>query len=182
MTLPGGEGRDHMDRLLGAFLLIGAARRLAVDDDDFGRRVGQGRDPGDKAPLERLRVERGENIAQMIMGGRALREGAEATQEIELLLAEPRNIGEGFRPGQHGEQAQEQYLVERIDDFPSLMAIRHVLEIAKKNSRLGQSLEVPSARVRRFPPKIESEDSDRFSSDPSCHPVPHPIALVCLAL
>ncbi|MBG0808042.1 ATP-binding protein [Methylosinus sp. H3A] len=34
-----------------------------------------------------------------------------------------------------------------------------------------------SARVHRNPPKIESEDSDRFSSDASCHLLLHPIAL-----
>jgi hypothetical protein len=36
------------------------------------RRLGQRRGPGDEAALESLRVERGENIAQMIMRGRAV--------------------------------------------------------------------------------------------------------------
>ena len=64
-ALAGGEGRDHMDRLLRALLLMGAAHRLAIDGDDLGWRLGQRRDPGDEAALERLRIERGENIAQM---------------------------------------------------------------------------------------------------------------------
>ena len=65
----------------------------------------------------------------------------------------------------------------RIDDFPGLTSIRHIFEIAEKSRRLGQSLEVPPARVHRNPTKIESEDSDKFSSDAYCHLLLHPIAL-----
>ena len=70
------------------------------------------------------------NAGAMIMGGRAVRERPEATQKIELLLAEPRDIGEGLRPSQHSEQAQEQDLVERIDHLPGLPVIRHVFEVS----------------------------------------------------
>ena len=136
------------------------------------------RNPGDKAALERLRVERGENIAQMIMRRRAVCERPEPAQKIELLLAKTGDVGEGLRPRQHRQQAQQQDLIERIDDFPGLTLIRHIFEIAEKSRRLGQSLEVPSARVHRNPPKIESEDSDKFSSDAYCHLLLHPIALM----
>nr|WP_281433653.1 hypothetical protein [Methylosinus sp. H3A] len=127
--LPGGESRDDVDRLLRALLLIGAARGFAVGGDDLGWRLSQSRDPGDEAALERLRVERGENVAEMVVRQRAVFEWPEATQQVELFLAEPRDVGEGLRPGQHGEQAQEQDLVERIDDLPGLPAIRHIFEI-----------------------------------------------------
>ncbi len=80
--------------------------------------------------LERLRVERGENVAEVVVRRRPVCERPEATQQVEFLLAESRDIGEGLRPGQHGEQAQEQDLVERIDDLPGLPAIRHIFEIA----------------------------------------------------
>jgi len=49
------EGGDYVDRLFRALALIGAPRSLAVDRDDLGRRVGQGRDPGHEASLERAR-------------------------------------------------------------------------------------------------------------------------------
>lgn len=66
-ALARGEGGDHVDRLLRAFLLIRAARCLAVDGDDLSWRVGQRRDKGDEATLESLRIQRSENIVQMIM-------------------------------------------------------------------------------------------------------------------
>ena len=36
------------------------------------------------------------------MGRRAVREGAEATQEGELFLTEPRHVGDGIGAGQYG--------------------------------------------------------------------------------
>lgn len=131
--------------------------------------------------MERLRIERGENIAQMVVRRRAVLERPEATQKINLLLAEPRDIGEGLRSRQHGEQAQEQDLVERIDNFPGLSAIRHIFEIGKKSLRLRQGLDIRSARVHPNPLQIESEDSDRVSSNAACHLLLHPIALGRLA-
>ena len=55
-----------MDGLLTA-LLTGAARGLAIDGDDLRRGPGQRRDPVDKAALERLGIERGEDVAKMIV-------------------------------------------------------------------------------------------------------------------
>lgn len=40
---------------------------LAIDRNDLGRDVGQRRDPRHKAKLEGAGVERGQNIAAMIM-------------------------------------------------------------------------------------------------------------------
>jgi hypothetical protein len=56
-----------MDRLFRALVLIRAPRRLAIDRDDLGWRVRQRRDPGHEAKLEGAGVERGEDIAEMIM-------------------------------------------------------------------------------------------------------------------
>ena len=73
--LPGGESRDHVDGCLGILFTVRAAHGLAVDGDDFHRRLGQRRYPVDKAPLERRRVERGENLAQPVMRWRAVGKG-----------------------------------------------------------------------------------------------------------
>ena len=64
-----------------------------------------------------LGVERGENIAQMIVRGRAVAIGPEPAQQIELLLAKAGDVGEGLRPRQHREQAQQQDFIERINDL-----------------------------------------------------------------
>ena len=44
---------------------IGAG--LAIDGDDPGRNPGQRCDPGDEAALELLGIQRGEDIAQVIV-------------------------------------------------------------------------------------------------------------------
>ena len=97
----------HVDRRFRALLLMGAVRCLAIDGDDLGRHLGQRRDPGDEAALEGLRVERGENITQMIMCGRAVRYGepippprAEPAQEVELLFAKAGDVGKRLSPRQ----------------------------------------------------------------------------------
>ena len=83
-TLARGESRDHVDRLLRSLLSMGAARSLAVDGDHLGRGVGQSRRPSDEAAPERRRVERGENVAQMIMRRSSVLERSEAAQERQL--------------------------------------------------------------------------------------------------
>ena len=63
-------------------------------------------DPGDEAALELLGIERGEDIAEVIVRRRTIAERPEAAQKRELLVAEAGDIGEGFRPRQHRQQAQ----------------------------------------------------------------------------
>src|SRR5258707_15477078 len=83
------EGGDYVDRLFRALALIGAPRSLAVDRHGLGRRVGQGRDPGHEASLERAGVEGGKDIAEMVMRGRAVYIGPEPPQQFNLPLAKP---------------------------------------------------------------------------------------------
>ena len=99
------EGRDHVDRRLRALLLAGAAQRLAVDRDDFLGRAGQRCHPVNETALEALGVEDGENIAEVIVRGRAMVKRPEPTQKLDLLLAEPRNVDEALRAGQNRKQA-----------------------------------------------------------------------------
>jgi hypothetical protein len=160
-----------MDRLLRALLLMGAAHRLAIDGDDLGWRLGQRRDPGDEAALERLRIERGENIAQMIMCGRAVAIGHPSTgsgpaQEIELLFAETGDVGKRLGPRQNREPAQEQDFIAWIGDLSGLPMIRHVLEIMEKHNRLGESIDIPGAPVHRNPPSANQRISTDSASQP----------------
>ena len=62
-----GKGRDHVDRRLAGPLLERAAHRLAIDGDDVRRRASQRGDPAGKALLELLGVERGEDVAEVIV-------------------------------------------------------------------------------------------------------------------
>jgi hypothetical protein len=112
-----------VDRRLGAGLVVRPAHGLAVDGDHALRRAGQRRDPGDETALELFGVEHGEDVAQVVVRGRAVLERAEAAQEFELLLAEQRDIDEGLGPRQHGEKAQEQYFVEWVSHLAALSRI-----------------------------------------------------------
>jgi hypothetical protein len=42
----------------------------------------------------------------MVVRRRAIAKRQEPAQKLDLLLAEPRDIDKGFRPGQHRKQAQ----------------------------------------------------------------------------
>ena len=76
-----------MDRRLGPTLLIGAPERLAVDGDDVRAEFGERRRPGDEAVLELPGIEDREDIAELVVRGRALREPPETAQKSQLLLA-----------------------------------------------------------------------------------------------
>jgi hypothetical protein len=95
---PRREGGDDVDRLIRTLLLIRAPRRLGIDRDDLGWRVCQRRDPGHEAKLEGTGIERGEDIAEMIMGGRTVHIGPKPPQQFDLALAKPRYVGERLHP------------------------------------------------------------------------------------
>src|ERR1700748_2522081 len=59
--------------------------------------LGQGPDPGGKAGLELPGIQRGQNIAQMVVRRSAGREGAEASQQRQLFL--PKHHRENDRLG-----------------------------------------------------------------------------------
>ena len=62
-------------------LVAGSAHGLAVDGDHPRRHPGHRGDPGDEAALELLGVERGEDVAEMIVGRRAVLERPEAAKQ-----------------------------------------------------------------------------------------------------
>jgi hypothetical protein len=80
-SLPGGEGRDNVDRLARAFLLVRAPAGLAVDGDHLHRDPRIGRYPGHEALLKPLRIEGGEDLAQTVVGGSLVRKRPEPAQQ-----------------------------------------------------------------------------------------------------
>lgn len=123
-----------------------------------------------------LRIEAGEDVAQMVMGWRAVAKGPKPPQHGQLPVAEAGDVGDRCRTGQHGEQAKQQHLLERIHHLRARPMVRQFFEIAKKNNRLGDRLAISAPGIHRIilPP---SRGPDRFTIAAPCHPFIHPIAL-----
>ena len=164
-TLARGESRHDVDRTLGVHLLLGGLRAgpapgLAVDRDQFGRNSGQRRDPGDKATPERLGVERGQDVAQVVVRRRSVLEGSEASEKGQLVPAEPGYIRDRLRPGDDGEQAQQQNLIERIFDLAALPNVRQISEIAQEDDCFAKRPDFLGRSLHRNPPIGKSVDID----------------------
>ena len=144
-TLTGGEGRYHMD---GAFtgLATRAAHGLPIDRDHALRHAGQRRDPGDETALELLRVEGGEDVAEMIMR-RACRRGTAGSGGEDR--ASSRQSGRfrrriWLRPAPRA--APEEDLIKRIRDLAALAWVRQIVEMIEKYNCLEESLVVVPPR------------------------------------
>ncbi len=162
-ALARGEGRDDMDRLFGPLLLVGAPHRLAVDSDHFGRLLRERRRPRHKTALERRRVEIGQDVAQLVVRGRAVVEASKTLKERQLGPAEARNVGHRLRSRQRRSQQQKQHLLERIGDLPFLSIVRQVLKMRQENRRLLQS---PGRRVPfRHRPILQANQRTATDSD-----------------
>jgi len=112
----------------------------AVDGDHALRYSGDRRHPGGEAALELFGIQRGQDIAEVIVRGRAVAERAEAAEQIPLFHPEDGNIGDGLGARQHGEQAEEKDLLKRVTHFASLPGVVEVLEIAQKNDGFRERL------------------------------------------
>jgi hypothetical protein len=89
--------------------------------------------------LELLRVERGEDVAELIMRRRAIRERPEPAQKREFPRPEAGDIDEALGPRQNRQQADQQHLIERVDHLAPLPRVRQRPEMIKKNNRFIQS-------------------------------------------
>jgi hypothetical protein len=159
------ESGHHVDRRFSASLVGGAARRLAVDGDHIRRHADQLGDPGDEATLEFRRVEGRENVAEVVVRRRSIAERQEAAKKLDLLLAEPRDIDEGFRSGKHSEQAQQQHLFERIDHLAALPRIRKIRKTLQKNKRFAVH---PKSRPRLH--RVLRKSNQRITTDSALQP------------
>ncbi len=166
---------------IASFELLGpirAPRCLAIDRDHLGGGVGQRRHPGHEAKLEGAGVERGKDIAEMIMRGRAVHIGPKPPQQLDLPLAKSRDVGECLRPRKNRQKNQEQHFRERRIHFAGLTMIRQPAEIVKKNSLSPKSLQTVSRRNPSSSSTCDALEDNRFSTSASCHGYLHPIALV----
>jgi hypothetical protein len=115
--------------------------------------------PSDKAALELLGVENGEDIAAVTMIGGAILKRPEATQKAELLNPEERNLGEALGTGQHAKQAQKQDLIERVSHLSTLTRVRQIFEMGQKNNRFVEGRAVRSRVAHHHSPPSESSES-----------------------
>ncbi len=127
------KGGNHVDWRVALPLLAGPPGGLALDGDDPLGGSGQCGYPGDEAALELLGVQHGEDIAKMVVRRRAVGEGAEAAQKVQLLAAEQCDAGDGLRAGQDGDQAEEKDLFQRVVHLPLLAGILQIIEMTQKN-------------------------------------------------
>src|ERR1019366_10352663 len=111
--------------------------RFPIDGDDAGRCSRHRCDPSSEALLELPGVERGKNIAQMIVRGRPVTKRPEPAQEFEFHLTEQRDVDKGFRSRENREQTQQQDFVQRIKHLAALARIRKLLEMIQKNNGFG---------------------------------------------
>jgi hypothetical protein len=125
-----------------------------VDGDHIRRHPDQLGDPGDEATLEFRVVERRENVAEVVVRRRPIAERQKPAQKRDLLLAEPCNIDEGFRPGEHCEQAQQQHLFERVDHPAALLGSGKSLKHPKKTIASPYAADPATASIA--PSAIES--------------------------
>jgi DNA-binding GntR family transcriptional regulator len=87
------------------------------------------------------------------MCGRAVRKGREPPQQVELLLAKPRDIRERLRSGQNRQQNQKQHFRQRIIHLAGLPIVRQIVEVIKEARRFGNRREGrPIIRHRHAPP------------------------------
>ncbi|TCS19728.1 hypothetical protein EDC31_1501 [Acidomonas methanolica] len=99
-----------------------------------------------------LGVRSSEDVAEMVMSRRAIPKGPEPAKESEFLAAEKGNVDEGFRPGQHRQKTQEEYLIEGVNNFSGLPFVRQITEITQKTSRLEERF-THSRRIFHLAPR-----------------------------
>ena len=141
-----------MDGRLALPLLAGPTSGLAIDGDDFLRGSGQRGYPGDEAALELLVVQHGEDIARkMVVRRRAIGEGTEAAQQVQLLAAEQGDVGDGLRAGKDGDQAEEQDLRQWVVHLALLAGIFQIIEMSQEDDDFVEPRPV-RCRFRHSPP------------------------------
>ena len=99
------------------------------------------------------------------MRGRSIAKRPEPAQQVELLLAEPGDVGERLRPGKHRQKAQQQHLVERIDHFAALARVWQILEILQKNNGFAEC-----AKSRRRLHRVPHQPNQRTTTDSALQP------------
>ena len=96
-------------------------------------------------------VQHGEDIAKMVVRRRAIGEGTEAAQQVQLLAAEQGDVGDGLRAGKDGDQAEEQDLRQWVVHLALLAGIFQIIEMSQEDDDFVEPRPV-RCRFRHSPP------------------------------
>ena len=156
-----------------AVLLAGPARGLTVNGNHLaaGSPVSGG-NPGDEAALEMLGIERGENIAEMIVRRRPVSKRKEPARKIEFLSA---NRAISTKVSAPASTASRHSSSTSPSGYITLPRWRRSGRSRKCRRELTHFAVPPAARrhlVHRRPPQIDKADYDKFSSRAVCHALP----------
>jgi hypothetical protein len=72
---------------------------------------------------------------------------------IDLSFPKPHNIHERLRPGQHGEKAQQQNLIQWIEHLAKLARVLQRFEMTQKDNCLANCALAPRSCAHHDPPK-----------------------------
>jgi len=104
--LPARPGGHQMQRFAALVAGMRAPRRLAVDRDDIGIAGAQSLDPGRKAALEQVGINRPDHLAQRVVARDAVHKRPQAAQKRQMALAPQRHLDKIIGPGQRRAQKQ----------------------------------------------------------------------------
>src|ERR1700722_5129227 len=74
-------------------------------------------------------VQHGEDVAEMIVRGRAVTERTEAAEQVQFLGAKDGYLGDGLRPCDDRQQAEKKDFLQRIAHLALLSGIVEILEV-----------------------------------------------------
>src|SRR5450756_2014548 len=97
----------------------------------------------------------------MIMRGRAVHIGPKPSQQFDLPLAKPRDVGECLRPRKNRQKNQQQHFRERIIHFAGLTMIPQPADILKETRRLRNLCKLCPGNIHhRSPPATQWMTTD----------------------
>jgi hypothetical protein len=128
-------GGDEVQRLAALAAVMRAPHGLAIDGDDLGIAVTQGRDPGGEAGLEEIGVESVDDVVQRVVRRQAALLGQEAAETIQALLAPQLDLDEVLHAAERRAEHDEQELRQRIHDAPRFTRIAQRREMVEHGDR-----------------------------------------------
>jgi hypothetical protein len=119
----GGIGAERVQGLEPLAVVMGAARRLAVDGDELVPVRPDGSHPALEAASEQGRIDAVHQVAQPARAGDTVVELGEPPQEVEMLLTPFDDVVEIIAGGDRRTNHQEEDLLDRIEDAPRLAIV-----------------------------------------------------------
>ena len=157
----GGVGRQRVQGLQPLALVMGAARRLAVDGDEVVTLRPQRGCPAFKTPRKQGRIDAVEDGANPARAGNAEVKRAEPPQKIQMIRTPQDDVVEIVAGGDGGEGHQQQHLMQGIHQTGPGKLILHRTKI--------ENLHDGAPRIQSAP---------EYTSPSSQNPTEHSVNLI----